>query len=230
VSAHQPNSSVVFLLDCDNTLLDNDALKVDLAARLRATLGETLAARFWDHYEAVRRLEDGVDLPATFALLRADCPDERVLDAARATVMDYPFAERLFPMALATLAHLATLGLPVILSDGDPVYQPRKIERSGLAAAVGGRVAVYQHKEEHLDEVFARWPAPFYVVVDDKPRILAALTARYPDRMVSVQMLHGHYARDAEATATLAPDFTFADIGDLRALTLDQLVAAPRRR
>lgn len=228
MSKQQSASGVVFLLDCDNTLLDNDALKDDLAARLRACLGEALAARFWVSYEAVRRAEDGVDLPATFARLRADCLDERLIEAARATVMEYPFAERLFPATLATLGHLATLGLTVILSDGDPVYQPRKLERSGLAAAVGGRVAVFQHKEAHLAEVFARWPAGFYVMVDDKPRILTVLKSLHPDRIVTVRILHGHYAQSTESDGPPA-DFALRDIGDLRALDLAQLSAALRR-
>jgi FMN phosphatase YigB (HAD superfamily) len=221
MSAAQP-ARVVFFLDCDNTLLDNDALKDDLAARLHALLGGALAARFWQEYEAVRSDEDGVDLPATFERFRTDCSDERLLARVRATVMDYPFAARLFPATLDTLAYLNQIGTPVILSDGDPVYQPRKIELSGLAAAVDGRVAIYMHKEAHLEEVMVRWPAPFYVMVDDKPRILATLKSHYPDRFVTVQILQGHYANAGE-TFTPGPDLRLADIGDLRSVPLDRL-------
>ncbi|MBF6588996.1 MAG: HAD family hydrolase [Ktedonobacterales bacterium] len=221
MAAAQPERGV-FLLDCDNTLLDNDALKADLARRLRALLGDTLAARFWQRYEEVRREADGVDLPLTFAAFRADCPDEALLAHVRATVMDYPFAERLYPETLATLAYLTSIGTPVILSDGDASYQPRKIEGSGLAAAVAGRVAIYLHKEDHLTEVMARWPAPFYVMVDDKPRILATLKARYPDRFVTVQIVQGHYAHAGETFAP-PPDVALPGIGDLRGFSSERL-------
>lgn len=218
---------VVFFLDCDNTLLDNDALKTDLAARLRALLGDALAARFWQDYEAVRKDEDAVDLPATFARFRADCPDPALFERVRSTVMDYPFAERLFPASLATLAYLNEIATPVILSDGDAEYQPRKIERSGLAAAVDGRVAIYAHKEEHLDEVMARWPAPYYVMVDDKPRILADLKSAHPTRFVTIQILQGHYAHSGESYSP-APDLKLNDIGDLRSVPLARLSALLR--
>jgi FMN phosphatase YigB (HAD superfamily) len=220
---------VVFFLDCDNTLMDNDALKEDLAARLRALLGERLAARFWEDYEAVRQEVDGVDLPLTFERFRADCPDATLHARVASTVMDYPFAERLYPETLATLAYLRGIGLPVILSDGDNAYQPRKIEGSGLAAAVDGRVAIYLHKEEHLDEVMARWPAPLYVMVDDKPRILATLKCMHPDRFATVQIQRGHYARAGERFDP-APDLILPDIGALSDVTIAQLGGYVRAR
>jgi FMN phosphatase YigB (HAD superfamily) len=220
---------VVFFLDCDNTLLDNDALKEDLAARLRALLGERLAARFWEDYEAVRQEAGGVDLPLTFARFRSACPDAALHARVVATVMDYPFAERLYPETLETLAYLREIGLPVILSDGDNAYQPRKIAASGLAAAVDGRVAIYVHKEEHLDEVMARWPAPFYVMVDDKPRILATLKRMHPDRFVTVQIVRGHYANTSERFEP-APDLVLPEIGALRGVSLAQLRGYLRAR
>ncbi|HEX6122212.1 MAG TPA: HAD family hydrolase [Ktedonobacterales bacterium] len=219
----------VFFLDCDNTLLDNDALKDDLAARLRALLGEGLAARFWEDYEAVRQEAGGVDLPLTFARFRAACLDTALHARVVATVMDYPFAERLFPGALETLAYLREIGLPVILSDGDNAYQPRKIAASGLAAAVEGRVAIYVHKEEHLEEVMARWPAPFYVMVDDKPRILATLKRLYPARFVTVQIVRGHYANTGERFEP-APDLVLPEIDALRGISLAQLRGYLRAR
>jgi FMN phosphatase YigB (HAD superfamily) len=219
----------VFFLDCDNTLLDNDALKDDLAARLRALLGDRLAARFWEDYEAVRQEAGGVDLPLTFARFRAECPDTALQARVVSTVMDYPFAERLYPETLATLAYLREIGLPVILSDGDNAYQPRKIEKSGLAASVDGRVAIYVRKEEHLDEVMARWPAPFYVMVDDKPRILATLKRMLPDRFATVQIRRGHYAEAGEHFEPV-PDFVLDEIGALRGVSLAQLRGYLRAR
>ncbi len=156
-----PESSsnpVVFLLDCDNTLLDNDTLKADMAAQLHALLGQELSERFWQEYEEVRRLTGIVDLPLTFERFSRRSPNARLIHQVEALVMDYPFERRLYPETLETLRYLRAIGLPVIVSDGDTVYQPRKIERSGLAAAVNGQVVVYAHKEDHLQEIMERWP------------------------------------------------------------------------
>ena len=213
-----PNPSLVFLLDCDNTLLDNDALKVDLDRQLGALLGVDLNARFWELYEAVRQDTETVNFPVVLERFAAICPDGALCERARAIIMDYPFAARLYPDTLATLDHLRAIGQPAILSDGDPVYQPLKIARSGLSAAVDGRVLVYIHKEDHLDEVMARWPATIYVAVDDKARILAALVARRPDRFVTVHVRQGHYGTDPTAYSP-APDLALDHIGDLRSLT-----------
>ena len=136
--------------------------------------------------------------------------------------MDYPFDQRVYPDALPALAHLRAIGLPTIVSDGDQVYQPLKIRRSGLAEAVEGRVLVYVHKEAHLDEIIELWPADFYVMIDDKARILSATKARLPDRFVTVHVRQGHYGL-APVTATPPPDLTLDHIGDLRGLTPDVL-------
>lgn len=222
----QQPTPVVFILDCDNTLLDNDAVKADMDAQLHALLGADLTARFWERYEEVRQAEGVVDLPMTFEAFRLDLRDDATLDKVRSAIMDYPFATRLFPDTQATLAYLRTLGLPVIVSDGDSVYQPRKIERSGLSAAVEGQWVVYTHKEDHLAEVLERWPADFYVMVDDKGRILAETKRRLPDRFVTVQILQGHYAGEEY---TPAPDITLREIGDLRRLDLAELRRHLRR-
>ncbi len=213
---------VVFILDCDNTLLDNDGVKAGMDARLKGLLGEAGARRFWQVYEDVREREGVVDLPRTFEAFRSDLPDDATLAAVRAAIMDYPFAERLFPDTVATIDHLRQIGLPVIVSDGDTVYQPLKIERSGLAAAVRGEWVIYVHKEEHLDEIMARWPAEFYVMVDDKARILAATKRLLPDRFVTVHILQGHYAGQVY---TPSPDITLRTIGDLQSLDLPALRA-----
>ena len=225
--ATPPGESVVFLLDCDNTLLDNDGLKDDLNARLRALLGEQMAARFWQVYEAVRDEEGTVDLPLTFERFRADCRDEEMLASVRSAVMDYPFAERVFPATLPTLAYLRTLGMPAILSDGDSVYQPHKIEHSGLAEAVEWQVAIYIHKEQHIEEVMIRWPADFYVLVDDKAHILTAVKAMLPDRFVTVHVRQGHYSTARQEPPL--PDVSIDHIDALRALTLADLRAHLRQ-
>jgi len=219
---------VAFLLDVDNTLIDNDAVKADMAAQLKALLGDDLSGRFWDEYEEVRRLTGVVDLPLTFERFEPLVPDAATMERVRAIIMDYPFATRVFPDAFAALDHLRALGLPTIVSDGDTTYQPRKIALSGLGEAVNWQVVIYAHKEDHLDEILRRWPARFYVMVDDKARILAAIKRRIPDRVVTVHVLQGHYAR---ATAQVAPppDIALPGVGDLRALGLSDLESHLRR-
>lgn len=209
-----PTPPVVFLLDCDDTLLDNDALKADLERRLAHVLGPELSANFWQLYEQVRHETDIVDFPLALQRLAAICPDGALMNRARATIMEYPFAERLYPDAPAALAHLRALGRPCILSDGDTVYQPRKIERSGLAAACDGRVLIYAHKEDHLHDVIARWPASLYVVVDDKARVLAAIKRQQPDRFATVHVRQGHYGTDP-TSYTPAPDLVLEHVGEL---------------
>lgn len=222
----QPPAPIVFILDCDNTLLDNDRVKSDMDAELRRLIGDTLTTRFWQVYEVVRARESVVDLPETFREFRSELPDDATLERVRSAIMDFPFASRLFPATPATLAYLRARGLPVIVSDGDSVYQPRKIEQSGLAADVNGQWVVFIHKEDHLDEVMRRWPADFYVMVDDKARILAETKRRLPGRFVTVHILKGHYAHE---TFDPAPDIILDDIGGLRTLDLESLRAYLRR-
>lgn len=216
----QQPTPIVFILDCDNTLLDNDRVKADMDTALKRLLGESLTERFWQVYERVRAENGTVDLPQTFTAFRAELPDEETLEKTREAIMDFPFATRLFPATLATLRYLRSQGLPVIVSDGDSVYQPRKIELSGLADAVSGQWIVYTHKEDHLDEVMVRWPGRFYVMVDDKARILAETKRRAPDRFVTIHIRKGHYA---EAVFDPPPDLALEDIGDLQSLDMASL-------
>ena len=224
-AAPQP-APIVFILDCDNTLLDNDRVKSDMNTKLKEIVGDVLTARFWQVYEEVRKRRGTVDLPDTFLNFRTDLPDDETLERVRGAIMDFPFASRLFPATPATLRYLATLGRPVIVSDGDSVYQPRKIELSGLAAAVDGQWVVYTHKEDHLEEVMMRWPADFYVMVDDKARILAETKRRQPDRFVTVHIRKGHYSSEIFSPA---PDLTLNDIGEVQALDLTTLRAYLQR-
>jgi hypothetical protein len=217
-----PGQPPVFILDCDNTLLDNDALKADMDAQLRALLGEELTERFWRHYEDARMASDTVNLPLTLDSFAPEVADSATMERVRSIVMDYPFATRLYPDTLATLAHLREIGVPTIVSDGDNIYQPLKIERSGLAAAVDWHVLIYLHKEEHLDDIMARWPANIYVMVDDKARILAESKRLRPDLFVTIHVRQGHYGVDTQVYSP-APDLTIDHIGDLHTFTLAQL-------
>jgi FMN phosphatase YigB (HAD superfamily) len=215
-----PENAAVFMLDCDNTLLDNDAVKADTDARLRSLLGADLTARFWVVYEEVRARTQTVDYPLALEAFAGEVGDADLMARVRAAVMEYPFAQRLYPGALDALAHLSSIGLPTIISDGDTVYQPMKIEQSGLAAAVGGRVLIYVHKEDHLDEIMRQWPSALYVVVDDKLRILSTIKATLPDRFVTVHVRQGHYGADPEAYDP-GPDLTVDHIAQLQGLTLE---------
>jgi FMN phosphatase YigB (HAD superfamily) len=210
-------SPLVFLLDCDNTLLDNDAIKGDVNHQLTDLLGAARTAIYWQLYEAVRHETGGVNYPLVLQRFAAICPDPGLLDRVSHIVFDYPFATRVYPAVPAVLDHLRALGNVAILSDGDDVYQAAKLEHSGLAAAVGGNVFITTHKEERLEEVMARWPAQCYVVVDDNPRILAAIKRYRPDRFVIVQVRQGHYAAEASGYSP-APDITYAAIGDITRL------------
>jgi FMN phosphatase YigB (HAD superfamily) len=217
-----PGLPPVFVLDVDNTLLDNDAIKADLDGHLRALLGDEPTERFWRLYEDARMASDTVNLPLTLESFAPEVADPAVVARVRSIVMDYPFTKRLYPDTLATLAHLREIGLPAIVSDGDNIYQPLKIEQSGLAAAVDWRVLIYVHKEEHLDEIMARWPANIYVMVDDKARILSETKRLYPDLFVTIHVRQGHYGLDPLVYSP-APDLTVDHIGDLRTFTLAQL-------
>jgi FMN phosphatase YigB (HAD superfamily) len=217
LSAHD----VVFLLDVDNTLLDNDRFGVDLGDRLEQSFGAFEKARYWSII-ARRREEIGlVDYLGSLQEFRAGLDDHAELLEMSQFLLDYPFAERLFARSLETVSHLATFGRPVVLSDGDIVFQPRKIQRSGIWAAVEGRVLVYVHKEKVLDRVQSRYPAKHYVMVDDKSNLLAAMKLIMGPRLTTVFVRQGHYANDPQANAVNpAPDLVIERIGDLTLLKL----------
>lgn len=210
-----------FLLDVDDTLLDNDALKEYLADELRATLGTANAERFWTVYEDVRHERDVVDLPLTARRYAEAAGDPQIAAAIDHLYQTIPFQSFVYPHAFETLRHLARLGTTGILSDGDSVFQRLKIERSGLGAAVDGRVLIYIHKEGHLDAVAKAWPADHTVIVDDKARILAAVAGLLGERVTTVHVLQGHYAHEPLPPGFQA-DITVPAIGDLRALEADR--------
>lgn len=207
---------VVFLLDCDNTLLDNDRVQDDLRMHLASEFGPECRDRYWEILEALRAELGYVDYLGALQRYRLGVPgDPRLLQMSEFLV-DYPFADRLYPGALEAVAHLRAWGPTVVFSDGDVVFQPRKIERSGLWNAVEGRVLIYIHKEQMLDDLERHYPAHHYVMVDDKLRILAAMKAILGDRLTTVFPRQGHYALDPDNLAVYAPaDVTIERIADL---------------
>lgn len=211
---------VVFLVDVDNTLLDNDRIVADLREHLVRAFGAECADCYWARFEQLRAQLGYADYLGALQLYRADV--ERRGVAAHALLqmsgflVDYPFHERLFPGALDALAQMARLGPTVILSDGDVVFQPRKIHRSGLWRAVEGRVLIHVHKETMLDAVRRAFPARHYAIVDDKPRILGAFKSAWGAGVTTVFPRQGHYAQDAvEAAKWPAPDVVVDHIGEL---------------
>ena len=212
----KPRDDVVFLLDCDNTLLDYDRVQDDLRGHLEREFGVASRDRYWAIFEALRAELGYADYLGALQRYRlGDMHDPRLL-LMSSFLVDYPFADRLYPSAFDAIAHLRRFGLPVILSDGDVVFQPRKIQRSGLWDAVDGRVLIYIHKEQMLDDVRERYPARHYVMVDDKLRILAAMKEAWGDRLTTVFPRQGHYALDSRNLSAYPPAaLTVERIGDL---------------
>src|SRR5947209_8857754 len=219
---------LVFLLDVDNTLLDNDALKADIGKRVEALVGPELAQRFWVLYEEVRQERDFVDYPETLVRFIHEQGEAAKPEQLREIFESVPFVDFVYPGVPDTLQQLHSLGTPVILSDGDQVFQPRKIRSSGLEAAVDGNVLIYVHKEHELAHVFARYPADHYVVVDDKARILSSLEEDCPTTFTTIFVLQGHYALEGEYRPT--PDITIDHIADLSSFTRSQFLAGASNR
>ena len=193
---------IVFFLDFDNTILDNDSLKQDLDERMREILGPDHVGAFWSAYEEVRDDVGVIDFFETGRRLEKSLPGETTrVRAAVEAIMAWDFRPRLQPRAVETVEYLNSLGLTMIISDGDPIFQPMKIWQSGLTEAVDGRVLIFGHKEERIVDVAARFPARTYVLVDDKPRVLAACKQRLGERLTTVLMRFGHYGLAADAGA-----------------------------
>jgi FMN phosphatase YigB (HAD superfamily) len=210
---------VVFLLDVDNTLLDNDRVIADMRVALSREVGEEKESRYWSIFEQCRAEVGYADYLGALQRFRLEDPHDPNLLAISSMLLNYPFQERLFPAALDVVRYLSKWGTTVILTDGDVVFQPLKIERSGLAAAVGGRVLIYVHKEHELADVERRFPADHYVLVDDKVRILTAVKAEWGARVTTVFPRQGHYATDPSVAGYPAPDFTVERIDELLART-----------
>ncbi|HEY6515018.1 MAG TPA: HAD family hydrolase [Steroidobacteraceae bacterium] len=206
----------VFLFDVDNTLLDNDAVQADLSVHLEREFGRERRDRYWAIFEALRAELGYADYLGALQRYRLENLDEQQVLLISSFLIDYPFANRLYPDALEVLAHCRRFGPTVILSDGDVVFQPRKVRRSGLWDAVEGRVLIYLHKERMLDSVKRRYPASRYVMVDDKLRILTAMKGAWGESLTTIFPRQGHYACDAkELAAYPAADVTVERIADL---------------
>jgi FMN phosphatase YigB (HAD superfamily) len=216
LSGHVPDiAEVVHFLDVDNTLLDNDAVIEDLRRHLIDAFGEACQQRYWELFEELRRELGYADYLGALQRYRLEHPREPHLLRISLFLLHYPFATRVYPGAFDVIRHLRQRGPVVILTDGDVVFQPRKIERSGLWGAAAGEVLIYVHKEEMLDDVERRYPARRYVMVDDKIRILTAMKSIWGDRLCSVFVRQGHYALDAQLVASYPPaDVTIEQIGD----------------
>ena len=222
--SHHP---VAFLVDVDNTLLDNDHIAADLKRHLEHAVGPERQARYWAIFEELRAELGYADYLGALQRYRVEQPrDPRVLTVS-SFMVNYPFANRLYPNSLDVLQRFRAWGPTVIFSDGDAVFQPRKVERSGLQEAVDGHVLIYIHKEQELDDVARRYPADHYVLVDDKLRILTAVKQAWGGRVTSVFPRQGHYAHDPKALATYPPaDVSVERIGDLLTYELPALLAA----
>jgi len=206
---------LLFLLDVDNTLLDNDQIGQDLSDHLVQVFGREVCDRYWSILEQLRQELGYADYLGALQRYRIEqIHDPHILEMS-SFLVDYPFATRLFPRALDLVRHLTTRWPVVIFSDGDAVFQPRKVERSGLWKAVDGRVLIYIHKEQMLDDVQLRYPAEHYVFVDDKIRLLTAVKQIWRDRVTTVFARQGHYAHDSSVATYPPADVTIAHIGDL---------------
>jgi hypothetical protein len=210
---------IVFLFDVDNTLLDNDRVQDDLRSHLAECHGERARDRYWEIFEELRGELGYADYLGALERYRVeDLHDPRLL-LMSSWLVDYPFADRLYAGALDAVRHVRKWGRAVVLSDGDAVFQPRKVERSGLWQAFDGAILIYIHKEEELGDVERLYPARRYVLIDDKLRILAAVKKVWGDRVVTVFPKQGHYANDPKALAAFPPaDVAIERIGDLIAL------------
>src|ERR1700761_7847874 len=217
----------VFLFDVDNTLFNNDALSADLSEHLESEFGGPARERYWAIFETLRSELGYADYLGALQRYRMEDPDDPQLLRMSGFLIDYPFPTRLYPGALKALAHCRQVGKTGILSDGDVVFQPRKVTRSGLWDAVEGRVMIYLHKEEMLDAVERRHPAGHYVMVDDKLRLLDAMKKIWGTRLTTIFVRQGHYALDlANISAYPAADRTIERIGDLATLNVSHLSGA----
>jgi FMN phosphatase YigB (HAD superfamily) len=219
-----PVADVVFLIDVDDTLLDNDRIQLDIQEHLEQAYGAACRERYWSIQERLfTELGYRDYLGALQLCWQEDSSDMGFLDMS-SYLIEYPFADRLYAGALEVLERLDSWGPTVVLTDGDAIFQPYKVARSGIREAVGGRVLVYVHKEDELADVERRYPAERYVLVDDKPRILAAVKAVWGDRVTTVLPRQGKFATSADAASLPPADVTVECIGDLLGFELPALL------
>jgi FMN phosphatase YigB (HAD superfamily) len=220
---------VVFLIDVDNTLLNNDHIIADLMRHLDREVGHERQQRYWAIFEELRSELGYADYLGALQRYRIEYPRDPHLLTVSSFLVNYPFANRLYPNSLDVIDRLKGWGPPVILSDGDVVFQPRKVERAGLFDAVDKNVLIYVHKEHELDDVERRYPADHYVLIDDKLRILTAVKQIWGARVTTVFPRQGHYAHDPQIIASCPPaDISVERIGDLLEYDLYAFLNAPR--
>jgi FMN phosphatase YigB (HAD superfamily) len=219
--------TLVFLIDVDNTLIDNDFVKRDLDEHLKVQMGETLTNRFWELYEKTREEGDVISIPLALKWLREQTPlselDELTYQHVHSLFDNYPFFNALYPHTLETLRYLSTIGQTVILSDGDVYFQAEKIFNSDIAETVEGRVLLYTHKQEHLQEIMELYPADHYVMIDDKPEILADSKLIAGDKLTTVFVKQGKYAAGSKPK-NFQPSISVQHIGDLRRYSREQFL------
>ena len=217
---------IVFLFDVDNTLIDNDRVQAHLKEHLEQAYGVAARDRYWEILEQLRHKLGYVDYLGALERYRVEAMHRPELLRMSSWLVDYPFVERLYPGALDAIKHVQQWGTPVILSDGDAVFQPRKVERSGLWKAFDNRVLIYIHKEEELDDVRRLYPADHYVLIDDKLRILTAVKKIWGERVTTVFPKQGHYALDPKIVAAYPQaDITLERIGELMKCNRDAFLA-----
>lgn len=220
---------IVFLFDVDNTLLDNDRITEDLRGHLERVVGTESQKRYWTIFEHLRTELGYADYLGALQQYRREHGNDPHLLTVSSFLVNYPFADRLFPNGRDVLERCKAWGRVVILTDGDVVFQPLKIEQSGLGKAADGQVLIYIHKEQELSDVERRYPADHYILVDDKLRILTAVKSRWGPHVTTVFPRQGHYAHDpAILTQYPSADVTLERIGDLTRYTLGALIEASR--
>ena len=225
-SPHGPHEGLVFLVDIDNTLLDNDRIQLDIQQHFERMLGAPVRDRYWTMQEQLFAQLGYRDYLGALQRFREENPYDIRLLALGEWLIDYPFADRLYPRALDVLKRLSVWGRTVVLSDGDVIFQPQKAKRSGITHAVDGHVLIYIHKEDALGDVEQRYPAHHYVLVDDKVRILTAVKRIWGNRVTTVFPRQGVFAHDASILASNPPpDLTVEHLGDLLEHDLPALVA-----
>jgi FMN phosphatase YigB (HAD superfamily) len=223
------SNPTVFLVDVDNTLLDNDRIQADLRRHLEREFGAACRDRYWAILEQLFADLGYRDYLGALQRYRVEHPEDIHLLSMSSYLVDYPFANRLYPGSLDVLERFREWGRTVILSDGDVVFQPRKVERSGIFEAVDGHVLIYIHKEAELADVERRYPAAHYVLVDDKPRILAAVKKAWGDRVTTILPRQGQFARAPDAASYPTADLTIERIGDLVAYDIPALLATTNK-
>ena len=219
--------TLVFLIDVDNTLIDNDFVKNDFDEHIKVEMGETVTNSFWELYERAREESGVVNIPLALKWLREQTPlselDEQTYLHVHSLFDNYPFFNALYPHTLETLRYLRTLGLTVIVSDGDLYFQAEKIFNSAIAETVEGRVLIYTHKQEHLHEIMKLFPADHYAMIDDKPQILTESKLILGNKLTTVFVQQGNYAENLKPN-NFAADLTVQHIGDIRRYSAEQFL------